>query len=129
MDKFRHREFGAKVLRWRKALPTRTSQSALALKIGVSSGYLAHIETGRSLPSMLVSRDLADALGIPRVHMLQALGHLPEASDPSLDDIPLPPELRTFLTDDWPRLTADDRDLLTDFLHILQSRLNRRPSP
>ena len=129
MDKFRHREFGAKIRRWRKALPTRTSQSALALKIGVSSGYLAHIETGRSLPSMLVSRDLADALGIPRVQMLLALGHLPEASDPSLDDIPLPPELRAFFTDDWPRLSADDRALLTGFLHLLHTRLNPRPSP
>jgi hypothetical protein len=53
--------------------------------------------------------------------MLRALGYLPEASDPSLDDIPLPPDLRAFLTDDRPRLT--------DFLHILQARLNRRPCP
>ena len=129
MNKFRHKEFGAKVLRWRKALPTRTSQRDVACQIGVSSGYICHIETGRSLPSMLVSRALADALRIPRVQMLFALGHLPDASDTSLDDIPLPPDLRAFLTDDWPRLTDDDRALLTDFLHILQARLNRRPSP
>ena len=59
------------------------------------------------------------------MQMLRALGYLPEASDPSLDDIQLPPELRAFLIDDWPRLTDDDQDLLTDFLHILHSRLNR----
>ena len=95
------------------------SQSDLALRIGVSSGYLAHIETGRTLPGRQVFRALADALGIPRVQMLRALGYLPESSDPSLDDIPLPPDLRAFLIDDWPRLTDDDRDLLIDFLHIL----------
>jgi hypothetical protein len=60
--------------------------------------------------------------------MLRALGYLPEALAPPPDDIPLPPGLRAFFTDDWSRLTDDDRALLTDFLHILQSRLNRRPS-
>ena len=60
--------------------------------------------------------------------MLLALGYLLGASGPSLDDIPLPPELRAFLTDDWPSLSDDDRSLLTDFLHILHSRLNPRPS-
>ena len=78
MNKFRHKEFGAKVRRWRKALRPVPSQRDLALRIGVSSGYICHIETGRSLPSMQLSRALADALRIPRVQMLRALGYLPD---------------------------------------------------
>ena len=57
--------------------------------------------------------------------MLRTLGHLPEAPDPPPDDIPLPPELKAFLTDEMPRQTHDDRDRLTAILHQVKACLNR----
>ena len=64
---FTHQPFGAKVRSWRT--PLHRTQHQLADTIGVSSGFIAHIETGRTLPSVSTRKKLAHVLGVHEPEM------------------------------------------------------------
>jgi transcriptional regulator with XRE-family HTH domain len=124
-QEFRHKEFGERVRKWRQAVQPPMTQRELADKIDVTSGFLAHVETGRTLPGVRTLVAIAKALGIPLHDVLRAAGYLPPALERS-DDTLLEPELRLFFSDDWGRLTDDERELLRDFVRMLKTRLRRR---
>jgi len=126
MEEFRHREFGAKVRQWRQSLQPPLTQRELAHALSVSDGFLAHIETGRTLPSVQTLALLSKALGIPLLEMLEAAGKLPPAPEVGHDSALLEPELRLFFRDDWGTLTQDEQELLRDFIRMLKTRLKRR---
>jgi transcriptional regulator with XRE-family HTH domain len=127
MNDFRHQEFGNRIRRWRQDLQPPMTQRELANRIGVSNGFLAHIETGRTLPGIRTLRALAKALGIAETEMLREAGYLSTAptkgSEQLLDD----PELREFFRDDWGQLTGDEKEWLKDFVRLLKAR--RKPGP
>lgn len=125
---FRHKDFGAKVRRWRQSLQPPMTQRELAQELSVSDGFLAHIETGRTLPSVRTISLLSKALGVPMMEMLEAAGQLPPAAETRDDGALLEPELRLFFRDDWPSLTEDEQGLLRDFVRMLKTRLKRRQS-
>ncbi len=125
---FRHKDFGAKVRHWRQSLQPPMTQRELAQELSVSDGFLAHIETGRTLPSVRTISLLSKALGVPMMEMLEAAGQLPPAAETTDDGALLEPELRLFFRDDWDSLTDDERELLRDFVRMLKTRLKRRQS-
>jgi transcriptional regulator with XRE-family HTH domain len=49
--------------------------------IGVSSGFVAHIETGRTLPSVSTCKKLAHALGVHEPEILSAAGYLSDGHE------------------------------------------------
>jgi transcriptional regulator with XRE-family HTH domain len=128
MEEFRHKEFGAKVRRWRQALQPPLTQRELAQALSVSDGFLAHIETGRTLPSVKTLALLSKELGVPFMEMLEAAGQLPPDPELGRDGALLEPELRLFFRDDWRALSQDEQDLLRDFVRMLKTRLRRRQS-
>lgn len=127
MQEFRYKEFGTKVRHWRQSLQPPMTQRALARLLGVSDGFLTHIETGRTLPSVRTMVAMSRELGVPLTEMLTAAGHLQgpvEYNAETLQD----PELRLFFRDDWPRLSEEERELLRDFIRMLKLRVRRRKS-
>lgn len=126
MSSFRHAEFGAQVRRWRQAIQPPLTQRQLARQIGVSDGFLAHIETGRTLPGRETIRRLSHALGIPAVDLFRAAGHLPDSAESEDSNIFEDHELRLFFRDDWKRLTGEEQELLMDFIRMMKTRLQRR---
>jgi transcriptional regulator with XRE-family HTH domain len=125
MQEFRYKEFGTKVRLWRQSLQPPMTQRSLARLIGVSDGFLTHIETGRTLPSVRTMVSMSRELGVPLTDILTAAGHLDHHAD-SRDDLLQDPELRLFFRDDWPRLSDDERELLFDFIRMLKTRVRRR---
>lgn len=126
MNDFEHREFGAKVRRWRLDLEPPLTQRELARKIGVSDGFLAHVETGRTLPGVHTLCTLATALGVTEMEMLRTAGYLNATQTAQTEDIITDPELRLFFRDEWPNLTDVERGLLKDFVRMLKTRIRRR---
>ena len=126
-QKFRYKDFGDRVRQWRQAVQPPMTQRDLADKIDVTSGFLAHVETGRTLPGVRTLVAIARALGVPLHDVLRAAGYLPPALEQK-DDLLLEPELRVFFADDWLNLTEDERELLRDFVRMLKTRLRRRKS-
>ena len=126
MNDFEHREFGARVRRWRLDLEPPLTQRELARKIGVSDGFLAHVETGRTLPGVHTLCTLATALGVTEMDMLRAAGYLNATQAAQTEDIITDPELRLFFRDEWPNLTDVERGLLKDFVRMLKIRIRRR---
>jgi transcriptional regulator with XRE-family HTH domain len=126
MNDFGHREFGARVRRWRLDLEPPLTQRELARKIGVSDGFLAHVETGRTLPGVHTLCTLATALGVTEMEMLRAAGYLNATQAAQTEDIITDPELRLFFRDEWPNLTDIERGLLKDFVRMLKTRIRRR---
>ncbi len=126
MSEFRHRDFGAKVRRWRLDLEPPLTQRELARRIGVSDGFLAHVETGRTLPGVHTLSALASALGVSETEMLHAAGYLNATSATQNNDLVTDPELRLFFRDEWPSLTEEERGLLKDFIRMLKTRIRRR---
>ena len=50
----------------------KLTQSQLALKVGVSIGYISHLETGKRVnPSMSVMMRIADALNVTVTDLLE----------------------------------------------------------
>jgi len=125
MQEFRYKEFGLKVRRWRQSLQPPMTQRALARLLGVSDGFMTHIETGRTLPSVRTMVSMSRELGVPLTEILTAAGHLEQAVL-SPDEILHDPELRLFFRDDWPRLSDEEHELLRDFIRMLKSRVRRR---
>ncbi len=126
MNDFQHREFGARVRRWRLDLEPPLTQRELARRIGVSDGFLAHVETGRTLPGVHTLCTLATALGVTETDMLRAAGYLNATQSSQTEDIVTDPELRLFFRDEWPNLTDVERGLLKDFVRMLKTRIRRR---
>lgn len=124
-QQYRYRDFGDRVRQWRQAIQPPMTQRELADKISVTSGFLAHIETGRTLPGVRTIVAMARVLGMPPQDMLREAGYLPSAVDQS-DDALLEPELKAFFSQDWRSLTEVERDLLRDFVRMLKSRVRRR---
>jgi transcriptional regulator with XRE-family HTH domain len=128
MQQFRYKKFGALVRECRQSLQPPMTQRHLAGLLGVTNGYLTHIETGRTLPSLRTMATISRVLGIPLTELLRASGHL--AGDATSGDdgnhIPSDRELNLFFRDDWQELTAEERELLRDFVRMLKTRLKRR---
>ncbi|MBN1152165.1 MAG: helix-turn-helix transcriptional regulator [Dehalococcoidia bacterium] len=122
---FRYKDFGERVRRWRQSVQPPMTQRELATKIDVTSGFLAHVETGRTLPGVRTIVAIARALGVPLQDVLRAAGYLSSLPDET-DEALLEPELRVFFSQDWKRLSEDERDLLRDFVRMLKLRLRRR---
>jgi transcriptional regulator with XRE-family HTH domain len=126
MTEFTHRAFGNKLRQWRQTLQPPMTQRALAKKIQVSDGFLAHMETGRTLPGIKTLQALSKALGVPEAEMLQAAGYLKIATETDDTGILKDPELRLFFRDDWKRLTHDEKELFVDVVRMFKTRLARR---
>ncbi len=126
-QEFRYRDFGERVRQWRQAVQPPMTQRELADKIDVTSGFLAHVETGRTLPGVRTLVAISRTLGVPLHDVLRAAGYLPPALE-QRDDRLLEPEFRLFFADDWHQLTDDERDLLRDFVRMLKTRIRRRQS-
>jgi transcriptional regulator with XRE-family HTH domain len=102
----------------------KLTQRQLADLIGVSSGFIAHIETGRTLPSVSTCKKLAHALGVHEPEMLTSAGYLSDGHEPS-DDQLLEPEFRVFFRDVWPRMSEDERGVVRDFLFMFTVRVGQ----
>ncbi len=126
MTEFRYKEFGAQVRKWRLAFQPPKTQRDLAREVGVSDGFLAHVETGRTLPGIRTLRALANALGVPELEMLRAAGYLSTAPSVPRQELVRDPELRLFFRDDWEELSNEERELFRDFVRMLKTRLRRR---
>ncbi len=100
------------------------SRSELGHKCNVSAGFIAHIETGRSLPGVQVTRLLAQALGVPEIDVFRLAGHaIPEVVD---DNHLLEHDWRLFFAEDWPRMNKDERQLMRDMMGMMKGRVKRR---
>jgi len=126
MTEFEHKEFGNQLRRWRQSLQPPMTQRTLARQIGVSDGFLAHIETGRTLPGIRTLQALAKALGVSEAEMLSAAGYLTRRSEIPDETLLKDPELRLFFRDDWKRLTRDEREMFRDVVRMFKTRLARR---
>ena len=126
MTEFKHREFGNRLRRWRQNLQPPMTQRTLARQIGVSDGFLAHMETGRTLPGIKTLQALAKALGVPEAEMLAAAGYLRAETEVADEKLFKDPELRLFFRDDWRRLTQDEREMFLDVVRMFKTRLARR---
>ena len=122
-QRFTHKLFGDKLRAWRSDV--HLSQDDVAQSLGVTSGFIAHMETGRTLPSARKCESLADALGIPVMQVLHAAGHVSREYEPS-DDQYLEPEMRLFFRDVWPRMSEDYQDVLKEFTSLLRQRMDSR---
>lgn len=71
------------------------SINKLAIKSGVTSGYLSQLETGkRGTPSATIINKLAKVLGVPTEEMMRQAGYL-EGGDPSETTIDLNADMDT----------------------------------
>ncbi|MBN1856485.1 MAG: helix-turn-helix domain-containing protein [Dehalococcoidia bacterium] len=122
MAEFRYQEFGTRIRCWRQDIHPPMTQRELARQIGVSDGFLAHIETGRTLPGIRTLRALAKALGISETQMLQEAGYLSTKIPPSDEDLLPDPELRLFFQQDWKLLSEDEKEWFRDFVRLLKTR-------
>ncbi len=120
---FTHHLFGAQVRAWRTSL--NLTQRELANTIGVSNGFIAHVETGRTLPSVSTCKKLAHVLGVRELEMLTAAGLIAEGEEKS-DDQYLEPEFRVFFRDVWPRMSEDERQLTKDMVAMMKGRVDSR---
>ena len=127
MTEFHHQKFGNRIRRWRQDCQPPMTQRELASRIDVSNGFLAHIETGRTLPGIRTLRALAKALGVPETEMLREAGYLSTAPPPGDNELPDDRELRLFFREDWGQLSADEKEWFRDFVRLLKAR--RKPGP
>ena len=118
---FNHNPFGVQVRRWREALHLK--QRNVATAIGVTSGFIAHIETGRTLPSARTCKKIAHALGVHELEVLSAAGHV--TVEVESDERLLEPEMRLFFKDTWPQMSEDERGVLRELVGVLGARIGR----
>jgi transcriptional regulator with XRE-family HTH domain len=102
----------------------KLTQRQLASVINVTSGFIAHMETGRTLPSASTCNKLAHALGVQESVMLTAAGYLSDGHELS-DEQLLEPELRVFFRDVWPRMSEDEKGMVRDFLFVFTTRVGQ----
>jgi transcriptional regulator with XRE-family HTH domain len=125
MAGFRYKEFGQKLKEWRENLRPPMTQRELADKIEVSYGFIAHVETGRTLPGKETLRALAKSLGISETEMFKAAGYLSETV-PSDEELIDDPELRLFFRDEWKYLSDDEKEWFKGFVRMIKERRRER---
>lgn len=128
MTEFRYQEFGQKVKKWRHSLQPPMTQRDLADKVGVTCGFIAHIEMGRTLPGKETLRALARVLGVPETEMFKEAGFLSE-NVPSDEELIDDPELRLFFRDEWQHLSQDEREWFKGFVRMIKERKKERSTP
>ena len=74
MNKFPYQAFGQRLKEWREVLYPAVTQRDLAKKLGVSAGYVAHLEKGRTMPGREILKALAKGLGVPETEVLKEAG-------------------------------------------------------
>jgi len=123
---FPHRQFGAQIKSWRTGL--HLSQHELAHQVGVTGGFMAHVETGRTMPAVKTCKKLAHALGVDEMEMLKPAGIVTDRDGDrhTTDEELLDPELRVFFREVWPRMHEDSRQLVRDMLVMVQQRTHHR---
>jgi transcriptional regulator with XRE-family HTH domain len=97
------------------------TQRELARKVGVTDGFIAHIESGRTLPGREKMKALALALGVPEARLLRESGYLSAATTDD-EDIIEDPELRLFFREEWQHLTTDEKDWFKGFVRMLKEK-------
>ena len=121
MTGFRYIKFGRRLREWREALKPALTQRELAKKIGVTDGFIAHIETGRTLPGKDTLQALAKTLGVPETEMFRGAGYLSEDTlleEDTLDDH----EIRLFFRDDWNQLSDEEKSWFKGFVRMMKER-------
>jgi len=123
---FPHRQFGAQIKSWHTDL--HLTQHELAQQVGVTGGFMAHVETGRTMPAVKTCKKLAHALGVDEMEMLKLAGIVSDRDGDGhkTDEELLDPELRVFFRDVWPRMSEDACLLLKDMLVMMTSRTRQR---
>ena len=66
----KYQQFGHKLKHLLQTLRAPVAQRELADKVGISYGFITHIETGRTLLGKGTLKALARALGVPKVEVL-----------------------------------------------------------
>jgi len=121
MTEFRYKDFGQKIKEWRQSLRPLLTQRELADKVGVTYGFIAHIETGMTLPGKETLRALAKALGIPETQMFKEAGYLSDTV-PTDEELIDDPELRLFFRDEWKHLSDDEKEWFKGFVRMIKER-------
>ena len=121
MTEFRYTDFGSRLKEWREVLKPPLTQREMARKVGVTDGFIAHIETGRTMPGKDTLRALARTLGVPETDMFREAGFLSEETL-SDEDILEDPELRLFFRDEWKQLSNDEKDWFKGFVRMMKER-------
>ena len=121
MTEFRYAGFGRKLKAWRSGFKPPMTQRDLAREVGVSDGFIAHIEMGRTLPGKGTLQALARALGVPELEMFREAGYLSETT-PTDEEILTDPELRLFFRDEWKHLSDDDREWFKSFMRMVKEK-------
>jgi transcriptional regulator with XRE-family HTH domain len=127
MPERRYERFGRKLKAWREAMRPAVTQKDLAGKVGVTDGFIAHIETGRTLPGNRTLRALAGALGVPELEMFREAGYLSETPPPSDEELIGDPELRLFFRDEWKYLSDDEKEWFKGFVRMIKVRRREKP--
>jgi len=127
MPERRYERFGRKLKAWREAIRPAVTQKDLAGKVGVTDGFIAHIETGRTLPGNRTLRALAGALGVPELEMFREAGYLSETPPPSDEELIGDPELRLFFRDEWKYLSDDEKEWFKGFVRMIKVRRREKP--
>lgn len=124
-EKFRYASFGQRLKQWRRAIYPPVTQRDLAQKLGVSAGYIAHLENGRTLPGRETLKALARALGVPETEMLKEAGFLSSVTNSDeelLDD----PELRLFFREEWQELSEEEKEWFRGFIRMIKETRRQR---
>ena len=124
VTEFPHKAFGQRLKQRREALYPPVTQRELAKKLGVSAGYVAHMEKGRTMPGRKTLKSLAKALGMPETEVLKEAGFLSQAPENQriIDD----PELWLFFKEDWPTLSKEDRAWFKLFIRMVKEKNKAR---
>ena len=119
---FRHIQFGMQLRAWRTAADMTARE--LADQAGITTGFISHLETGRTLPGKRTCRAMALALGVSELEMLAAVGHVSDYQQS--DSQYLEPAERLFFRNTWKQLSEDERSLLRDAMRMLRNRVKAR---
>ena len=98
------------------------TQRDLARMVGVSDGFIAHVETGRTLPGRETLRALARNLGVSEMEMFREAGYLSQTPPPSDEELLDDPELRLFFRDEWKHLSDDEKEWFKGFVRMMKVR-------
>ena len=89
----------------------------------MTGGFLAHVETGRTMPAVKTCKKLAHALGVDEMVMLRLAGIVSDDDGRQSDEELLDPELRVFFRDAWPRMSDAKKELMRDLMWALGKRV------
>ena len=109
-------------------LDERGWKPADLVKAGIDSGFVSRLLTGERLPGVATIKKIADALNIPEVEVLRAMGKA--SPEPASDT----PSLRE-LTSKFAQLSDDDQETILKLVRALeetasaQKRRGLKPKP